>query len=173
MQKIIENQKYNHFTIEKFLGIINKKSKWLCVCDCGKTCIVAGYQLTTNNTKSCGCKRRTDSKNHKNWKGYKNISMTFFKSIMRGAKERLIDFNLSIEYISDLYDKQDGKCKFTKIEISTNNYNRTASLDRIDSKKGYIEGNVQWVHKDINRMKSNFTEQYFKELCRKVIENEL
>ena len=40
-----------------------------------------------------------------------------------------------------------------------------ASLDRIDSKKGYIEGNVHWVFKSINRLKSDLTHTEFIELC--------
>ena len=42
----------------------------------------------------------------------------------------------------------------------------TASLDRIDSSKGYIEGNIQWVHKDINRMKGDSSDNDFIKLCK-------
>lgn len=44
--------------------------------------------------------------------------------------------------------------------------NLTASLDRIDSSKGYIEGNVQWVHKRINKMKLDDSDTEFIEWCR-------
>lgn len=43
-------------------------------------------------------------------------------------------------------------------------------LDRIDSSKGYIEGNVQWVHKDVNMMKQNYSQKYFIEMCKKIYE---
>ena len=36
-----------------------------------------------------------------------------------------------------------------------------ASLDRIDSTKGYTEGNVQWVCLAVNQMKSDKTEEEF------------
>lgn len=42
------------------------------------------------------------------------------------------------------------------------------SLDRIDSKKGYVVGNVQWVHKDINRMKNTFPQDYFIQVCKQI-----
>jgi hypothetical protein len=45
---------------------------------------------------------------------------------------------------------------------------RTASLDRIDSTKGYIEGNLQWVHRDINKLKKNLPDDRFVEICRAV-----
>ncbi len=37
----------------------------------------------------------------------------------------------------------------------------TASVDRIDSSKGYIEGNVRWIHKDVNRMKWKMNDAEF------------
>lgn len=49
--------------------------------------------------------------------------------------------------------------------------NTTASLDRIDSKIGYIEGNVQWVHKDINKMKNSHTHATFLQWCRLCVDN--
>lgn len=48
---------------------------------------------------------------------------------------------------------------------------RPASLDRIDSDKGYIEGNVQWLHKWVNLMKSDFTQDEFLNYCRLIIEH--
>jgi len=46
-----------------------------------------------------------------------------------------------------------------------------ASLDRIDSSIGYVNDNVQWVHKDINMMKRIYTQEYFIYLCKLVSEN--
>ena len=45
-----------------------------------------------------------------------------------------------------------------------NRINGTASLDRIDSSKGYVPGNIQCVHKDINALKTDFSEERFLEL---------
>ena len=46
----------------------------------------------------------------------------------------------------------------------------TMSLDRIDNNKGYIEENVQWVHKDINMMKRIYSQDYFIYMCKLVAE---
>lgn len=32
-----------------------KRSQWLCKCDCGNYATVLGYMLTSGNTQSCGC----------------------------------------------------------------------------------------------------------------------
>jgi hypothetical protein len=41
----------------------------------------------------------------------------------------------------------------------------TASADRIDSSRGYVEGNVQWVHKWINLMKLDHSQHDFISYC--------
>jgi len=72
-----------------------------------------------------------------------------------------------------LFQKQNGKCALSGVEISLLKKSgvSTASLDRVDSSKGYIKGNVQWVHKDVNFMKYNFDESYFLDMCKKVVVN--
>ena len=64
--------------------------------------------------------------------------------------------------------QQNFKCNLSNIQL-TYGYiplkEITASLDRINNKKGYIEGNVQWVHKYINLMKGYLHEDTFLYLC--------
>ena len=50
--------------------------------------------------------------------------------------------------------------KLTYREISSET-GTTASLDRIDPSLGYIEGNVRWIHKDVNRMKWKMVDDGF------------
>jgi hypothetical protein len=47
----------------------------------------------------------------------------------------------------------------------------TASLDRIDSSKSYNKNNIQWVHKDVNKMKWAFNQNHFIKFC-KLIANQ-
>lgn len=54
------------------------------------------------------------------------------------------------------------------IVFSKDRYFIFISLDRIDSNKGYIENNIQWVVKEINFMKNNLTEKEFFILCNSV-----
>ncbi len=51
------------------------------------------------------------------------------------------------------------------------NSETSASLDRIDSSLGYIEENVQWVHKDVNMMKRIYDNNYFIKMCKLIAEN--
>lgn len=155
----------------------NKKSKqrsawWLCRCDCGNEKIVRSTELLRGDTKSCGCGRKFQ--NSHNYKGVGKLAKSKFSHIKYGAIKRDIEFSITIEYAWDLFERQNGKCFYTNqdLEIKTRNSGgMTASLDRIDSSKGYVEGNVIWVHKDINIMKNVFSHEYFLNLCRLIIEN--
>ena len=71
-----------------------------------------------------------------------------------------------------MFLKQDKKCALTGYPLhfgrNRNTPETNASLDRIDSSKGYKENNVQWVLKDINRMKWQYNTDYFVKLCKLV-----
>ena len=79
-----------------------------------------------------------------------------------------------------LFQGQGGKCKISGLPIELGRYRpksraqgkwprlATASLDRVDSSRGYVLGNVQWVHKDINKMKGTFSQARLIELCQAV-----
>ena len=45
-----------------------------------------------------------------------------------------------------------------------------ASVDRIDSDKGYIIGNIQWVSTPINYLKNNLTHNQVVDMCKKIQE---
>lgn len=123
-------------------------------------------------TTSCGC--RTDyywkftGENNVHFKGYKEIRSKFWKQLQRNAKLRGLEFTIKIEYVWELYEQQDRLCALSGLPIVFDKLkggDTTASLDRIDSTKGYIPGNVQWTHKNINKMKRDFPVDKFIHLC--------
>jgi hypothetical protein len=147
---------------------------WLCRCECGKELRVRAGSLLGGSTKSCGCRRLRNRKKHKNWRGYGDISGVIWKRYYAGAKRRGIAWQISIEYGWKLFQDQGGKCALSGEPLSFAGSNSvsesetTASLDRIDSSKGYIEGNLQWVHKDVNIMKMDLSQVEFIDYCVKV-----
>lgn len=106
------------------------------------------------------------------------ICITFLKKIKSNATKRNLEFNIDGKYLSEIYLKQNKKCALTGIDIHiisksirTQYSNNTASLDRIDSNKGYIKGNVRWVHKSINQLKSDFTDNELLFMCSLLLKN--
>jgi len=125
---------------------------------------------------SCGCIGNVAGKDSPYWKGCGDLSKTKFKRIKEIAERRKIEFTVEMEYLWDLLLKQNKKCAYSGIElvfgVNTKDLkSATASLDRIDSSLGYIEGNVQWVLKDINMMKQQLSHARFLELCKIIVEN--
>jgi len=78
-------------------------------------------------------------------------------------------FEITIEAVWDLFLAQNRKCALSGLPLKFGSGNKgNASLDRIDSTKGYTLGNVQWVDKDVNKMKMDLSQPYFIELCRRI-----
>lgn len=115
-----------------------------------------------------------------NSKSYEDISGKYWCSIKRSAIKRNIEFNITKEEAWEIFLKQNKRCIYTGIKITHFKYIGrkngkdmyylgTASLDRKNSELGYIKDNIQWVHKDVNFMKSNFKESYFLKLCKLIV----
>lgn len=111
--------------------------------------------------------------NNPAWKGYKGMPYNWFsKYFERGKKKH--KGTITLEYVYEIYIKQGKKCALTGLPLpwSTDEKGRTiTSVDRIDSKLGYHEGNIQLVHKDINKMKGDFEMDYLLKLCKLVTKN--
>jgi hypothetical protein len=112
---------------------------------------------------------------HKNpaWKGCGEFPGHYFCHIRNRAKQFGRDFDLTPEYLWDLFLKQDRRCALSGLpmEFKTQKAGRsTASLDRIFSSGGYVMGNVQWLHKHINLMKNVFRQEQFFDYCCMVVD---
>lgn len=99
------------------------------------------------------------------WKGYQNVPGKVFSKLKRGAERRNIDFNLTIEDIFNKYEQQQGLCAFTNKTLM---FGEDASVDRIDSKKGYYYDNIQIVHKVLNMLKKDMDNEEFIMWCEQV-----
>lgn len=167
------NQKVNNFTILKYLyDKIKDRSTYLVQCQCGSK----PYKITSaelNKTKNCKECFSPLGNNHPAYKGTKNVSKTYYSQVLLGAKIRNLEFTISIEDMDFQFTLQNGLCNLSKLPILIGNekIEGTASLDRIDSSKGYTKDNIQWLHKDINRMKTDFNQDYFYELCKLITEH--
>jgi hypothetical protein len=90
---------------------------------------------------------------------------------MDGAKRRAHEFSITPDYLDLLWETQQGRCALTGWSIGFNGRvkGHTASLDRIDSSLGYIEGNLQWVHRNVNRAKNVSSQDDFVRMCQAVV----
>lgn len=153
-------------------GKQRKQIRWRCLCDCGNETTVYKSSLIGGLTRSCGCLRREIM-----FKGYGDLSKSYWSRITKGAEKRDLSLDISIEDAWNLYLKQGRKCALSGIPIGIvtdythNHKEHTASLDRIDNDKGYTADNVQWVHRDLNMMRRSMPVGLFLEYCKKVAQN--
>lgn len=177
----LSGQKFGKLEVISFSHRVKTNTYYNCVCSCDeviqKNCVVSSKSLN-NGTISCGCAfaYHNKGKNNINWKGCGDLSLNFFNRYKLNAKSKNFEFSITIEYAWNLFEKQKGKCALTGLPLIFNKTfksqtDRTASLDRIDSSIGYIEGNVQWVHKWINYFKKNIPNEMLVGVCYLITEN--
>lgn len=146
------------------------KVHWNCRCSCGEYRTVAASSLSSGSVTSCGHLQHRTRQSSPHWKGHGEITGQYWAQLKHGAKSRNLQFQIYIEEVWQLFELQQGRCALTGLTISCTP-EMTASVDRIDPGKGYISGNIQWVHKDVNRMKQNFTEDRLFQLCELLVEH--
>lgn len=148
----------------KWLKTKNHTNIWLCKCDCGRFTEVSRSNFN-KRTLSCKKCKGVFSKRNANMIG--EIPSFMLRQIEQSAKVRNLSYNLSKEFLWNLYLEQERKCKLSGrlIEFYDTSKNTTCSLDRINSKLGYTEDNVQWIHKDINIIKNKYDQDYFLGIC--------
>ena len=101
---------------------------------------------------------------------YEFIRLSWVTKCATGAETRGLEWSLTPEDIWEVYIAQGGVCALSGLPIGWAEVgpNHTASLDRIDSSRGYTVDNIQLVHKDVNFMKQSYSQEYFLELCKKI-----
>jgi hypothetical protein len=173
-------KRFHYLTVLEYVSLDRRGTvTWKCKCDCGQIKIFSQKHLIRKHSpvKSCGCKKKATNKDHKDFKGYGEIPLQWWNSKVTREifqrKRTSIPVNITIEYAWELFLKQNRRCAYTNKELKIANKpeENTASIDRIDSSKGYVKGNIQWVHKHVNIMKNIFTDQYFVETCKIIAQN--
>ncbi len=121
---------------------------------------------------------------HKETWGEEKLQFTAFKrtksirayiTYLRSKAVKRKSTCLSIDQLQKIWTKQNGKCALTgwdmTMTLGQGNVNTNASIDRIDSTKGYVEDNVQFVCRAVNVFKSNATEKLLYNMCEAIIKN--
>ena len=172
--KDIKGLVFNKWTVlERDFDNTEHGAFWICRCECGTIKSVYGSYLIHNRSTMC---RKCTGRKHKNV-----LNARIWGRINHRAKKHGIEIDLGqrLEAKKFLYDllyiKQNCRCVLSGLPISIADTihgdmvgESTASLDRIDSSRGYTRDNVQWVHKDINKLKMDFNQSRFIILCKLV-----
>ena len=150
--------KIKKWTIIDGPRIYNSTVQFKVQCECGSERWIQPNELLNQN-KCYSCVKCAH-------KSPDVLLQTQFGRIKRSAEKRNIRFDVSADYLWKLWELQKGCCAITGDQIGTI---RKASLDRIDSSKGYEEGNVQWVTYRANISKHTMTMDELYDFCKKVL----
>ena len=158
------------FKFEKPLTEIRRNEKLNRPNFCTRTCV------GKHNSNNFGDKRGSyDISKHS---GNRNDLYTKFKYHYRNILKRNQEINITIDDLKNQWELQKGVCPFIGINLEISSYSKieknpiySASLDRIDSSKGYVLGNIRWVSRAINWMKNDMSDDMVNELIKLMIEN--
>lgn len=142
-------------------------------------CLHCNIEIELPKKKFCCTNHKTyyynKQNNYERQKEYRSRSPRHFMNGLTHKKIKGRD--LSVEFLDNLYKSQNGKCAISgkemtyitgKGRVSTN-----ISVDRIDSSKGYEEGNCQLVCLQVNFMKQNLTDSELIDWCLEIGEYQL
>lgn len=104
-----------------------------------------------------------------------NGQFNWFIKVIRTRKQHAS--NINTKYLQELWSSQRGICPITGWKLILpinctkfdNDSPMNASLDRIDSKLGYITGNVRFIAKIANYAKHVYTDDQVLEFCEAVV----
>ena len=144
--------------------------RYECRCTCGEQCVITRGNLLSAHARSCGCLKRRKGSANPGWKGHGDISGYHWARIRNHGRSRQLPFTITLREAWELFQQQRQRCALTgwtlQLGLSSKTKSTcTASLDRIDSERGYVRGNIQWVHKDVNQIKWDLPSQRFIEVC--------
>ncbi len=182
--KDISNQTFGKLTALNPIRVITKQGSevfWNCLCICGKITTVRGVTLRNGNTKSCGSNLCRDYSHVKKLPVGDAALNRLIKTIKDNAKTRGINYNLTRE---DVFKITKQRCKYCNIEPSQSviNSNKKSNLngdyiyngiDRLNNNLGYTVENLVPCCGVCNKMKLDYTADFFIKHIKKIYDNNI
>lgn len=137
------------------------------------------YPYRDNRDARCKkCRNWQSRENKKRYSGEQSL-LKMLQMRFLGARERAqrynIPFNITKQYLKELWDKQEGLCAISAIPMTyIHGKGRTitnVSIDQINPKEGYTIGNIQLVCMAVNQMKSDLSMKELHMFCKAILEN--
>ena len=148
-------KRFGRLTVKSVHDVVKKNyTRYLCGCDCGQEKVVYRLNLTSGDTKSCGCAFIEQKRFHRKTKTPTWYSWAAMLSRCRNPKGKLAMYKgISVckkwekfgAFYSDMGERPPG-----------------TSLDRMDGRKGYFPKNCRWAtasEQAINR-RNRYTGEY-------------
>lgn len=144
---------------------------------CSKECSIKGAAKTRTGLKRGPATGKALEHIHEICNNRRD-EYTPFRYTYRTIKARYKDVDVTINDLVEQWEKQRGVCPYTGFQLvlpENGNINKIdffhrASLDRIDSSKGYVVGNIQYISTPINLMKQSQSDESVRKFLREISE---
>lgn len=110
-------------------------------------------------------------------RSYEKNPQKRFNYYLRNCRKRYKECTLTLNDLYEQWQKQNGICPYSGIQLKIATYKHnhndpiyTASVDRIDSSKGYIPGNIQFVSTCLNYLKNTMSDSDTRFVCKCIAE---
>lgn len=137
-----------------------------------------GYR---NQCKSCIRDRTKEQRVWPRRRESYNAAMRKYRSTAKGAihtsyqaakgraKREGIPFDLDLEFVTELFEQQNGKCALTGEDMIPKSGRTSPSLDKMTPELGYVRGNVQWTTWKANCVKQDMSMEDLFTFCETVL----
>ena len=157
----LTGQKFNLLTVLERVSNQGEKVRWRCLCNCGKETIMQAVALTSNHTKSCGCRGKEKAS---------GFIGQMFANYRVAAARRGLDFQLTRSAFSSLikqdchYCKSPPASKENRADVKKGAFKEVIpvnGVDRKDSNSGYVLDNCLPCCSICNRAKRDMSYEDF------------
>lgn len=131
---------------------------------CHRALALKEFDAGNNNIcRACG-KRKTEARVSDTYRSY--LNNLFNQSKSRNKTSRNIDWQITLDDLTALWEKQEGRCAISGVFLThhkdgTGHKEYNVSIDRIQNTRGYTPQNTQLVCYRANKLKGDLPEDMF------------